>query len=106
DVSSSICAHAASEIGASSRCRLFMRDVSFKRADSQRSVVFALGRGEFVLWLDRSLGRLRIVFGYPVQKCHGGYKKKVAGHGATEIEQTIVVAWWSADKHVLQHLLN
>jgi hypothetical protein len=34
-VSSSMLAHAASEIGASSRCRLFMPGFSFEGADSE-----------------------------------------------------------------------
>ena len=54
DVSSSICAHAASEIGASSRCRLFIWDVSFQGTDTQRAVVLARGLRGFGVWLGRS----------------------------------------------------
>ena len=56
DVSSSICAQAASEMGASSRCRLFMWDFSFKGTDTQRTIV--LQRGGWRVF-DRRLGRRR-----------------------------------------------
>src|SRR5271165_3672329 len=106
DASASICAHAASEMGASSRCRLFMGDVSFKGTDTQRTIVLARGpRG-----VDRRHGgshcNRRLVFGYVVQKCCGGREKQASRDSTAEIEQPVVIARWEADEHVLQHFLN
>src|SRR6202008_33310 len=33
-------------------------------------------------------------------------KEQVAGDGPAEVQNAVVIAWWPADEHVLQHLLN
>ena len=40
------------------------------------------------------------------QECRGRHEEQVAGHGAAEIQQTVVIAGRPADEHVLQHLLD
>src|SRR5208283_4202751 len=106
DVSSSICAHAASEMGASSRCRLFMWNVSFKGTNTQRTIVLARGQRSFDRWLGGSQCNRRLVFGYIFQECHRGREKQVSRDGATEVEQPIVIAGRAANEHVLKHLFN
>ena len=41
-----------------------------------------------------------------VQKCRRRHEEQIAGHGAAEIQQPVVVAGRPADEHVLEHLLD
>src|SRR5580700_1534664 len=106
--SSSISAHAASEMGASSRCRLFMMRVSFERTDAERTVAQrncgirrrdggCVGRFHF--------GRRRILFDVVEERC-GRNEEQIAGRSTAEIEDAVIVARRAADEHVLQHLLG
>src|SRR5580692_12228210 len=92
EVSCSICAHAASEMGASSRCRLFMRDFSFKRTDTERTIVLTRRQRGFDRWFGGSHRDRRLVFGYVFQERRGGHKKQVSSDRTTEIEQPIVIS--------------
>src|SRR5579863_9608402 len=106
EVSCSICVHAASEMGASSRCRLFMQDVSFKGTDTERTIVLTRRHKGFDRWFGRRRRNRRLVFRYIFQKRRGGHKKQVSRDGATEIEKPIVISRRAANEHVLKHLLN
>src|ERR1700733_16065443 len=88
-------------MGASSRCKLFMRIFSFERTNAQRTV--ALARGGW-----RRFGRCHagLVVAYGFQKCHGRSKKKASRDGAAEIEQPVVVAGRLAHEHIFEHLFN
>src|SRR5271165_2557324 len=98
DASSSIWAHAISETGASSRCRLFILTVSFEGADAERTVT----RGRAWLGL-RGGGTVRRHF---LEESRGRHEEKVAGHCPAEVEQPVVIARRTADEHVLEHLLD
>src|SRR5580693_4702938 len=106
EVSCSICAHAASEMGASSRCRLFMRDFSFKGTDTERTIVLVRRQRVFHRWFGGCRRNRRLVFAYIFQKRRGGHKKQVSSDGATEVEQPIVITGRTPDEHVRKHLLN
>src|SRR6478609_1400925 len=98
DASSSISAHAASETGASSRCRLFILTVSFEGADAERTVT----RGR--AWCGLRGGRsVRRDF---LEECRGRHEEEIAGHCPAEVEQPVVISGRTADEHVLEHLLD
>src|ERR1700690_2097553 len=108
-VSSSIWAHAASEMGASSRCRLFMRNFSFEGTNAQRTVTWprggwrAIGRRAYD---KRGSHRCGLVVAHGFQKCCGRSKKHVSRDGAAEIEQAVIVAGRPAHEHVFEHLFD
>src|SRR5271156_843489 len=108
-VSSSISTHAASEMGASSRCKLFMRNFSFEGTNAKRTVAFArsgwraLGHRGVYKWRRGNHGRV-VAQGF--QKCHGRGKKHASGDGAAEIENAVVIAGRPPDEHVFEHLFN
>src|SRR3954462_10492872 len=87
-------------MGASSRCRLFIR-LSFQGANAQRTVGNRRADGRRCQIIRR---RRRV--GDVVEKCSGRYEEEPAGNGSTEIEYAVVIARRAPDKHVLQHLLN
>src|ERR1700731_2928971 len=95
-------------MGASSRCRLFMSDVSFKGTDAERSFVHRRDgwRGFSRRWRGGGPRSRRLVFGYGLQKRRRRHEKQVSGDGATEVEQAVVVAGRPADEHVFEHLLD
>src|SRR5580698_3051757 len=103
--SASICVQATSEMGASSRCRLFIRTFSFKRTNTERAIAHAFGR-RFRGRFRRSRRSLRRILTYIVQKVRRRHKKQIARYCATEIQNPVVIAWRTADEHVLQHFFN
>src|SRR5579871_6722569 len=95
-------------MGASSRCRLFMRTFSFEGSNTQRTVTSPRGGGRAIgrrrVYRRRRRHRLVVTRGF--QKCCGGSKKHVSGHGAAEIEQAVIVAGRPAHEHVFEHLFD
>src|SRR3974390_1939452 len=111
-VSSSICAHAASETGASSRCRLFMRIVSFQGTDAERTVFRSRRRGRRFNWRRRWRRRGgkrggRWLIGSDIVEERGGWdKEQISRDRGAEIEDVVVIAGRAADEHIFQHLLD
>src|SRR5215469_1667144 len=96
-------------MGASSRCRLFIRIFSFERTNSQGTAGFRQGgsREVFAHGLPYAKSRRqRLVFAQDLQKCGRRSKKQVPRHGSTEVEEAVVVAGGSANEHILNHLLD
>src|SRR5579863_5327747 len=88
-------------MGASSRCRLFMRNFSFEGTNPQRTV--ALPRGGY----DNRRGQHSgLVLAYGFQKRQRGSKKQVSRDRTAEIEQLVIVAGRPANEHVFEHLFN
>src|SRR5579871_5162733 len=86
-------------MGASSRCKLFMRNFSFEGTDAQRTISRRrLGK--------RRSNYSRLILAQGFQKCYGRSKKEATRDGAAEIEQPIVVAGRPAHKHVFEHLFD
>src|SRR5215831_6454481 len=101
--SSSIWDHAESEIGASSRCRLFIRIFSFEGTDAKGTMLGWLrGDGGFT----RGRGRRGPVGGDVVEKGGGRDEIQVSCHRSAEVEDAIVIAGRAADEHVLKHLFD
>src|SRR5262245_17551616 len=106
DVSVSICAHAASEMGASSRNRLFMPGVSFQGADAERAVGAARVRrcrGDCRFHTEHVA---RLIMFQCIQKCCRWREEQIPRHRAAEIEQPVVVARRTTHEHVLEHQLD
>src|SRR5271166_231693 len=97
-------------MGASSRCRLFMRNFSFEGTDAQRTVTSPRG-GWRAIGRPRVYGKRRsrrygLVVAHGFQKCRGRSKKHVSRDGAAEIQQAVIVAGWPAHEHVFEHLFD
>src|ERR1700756_1428153 len=103
EVSSSICAHAASEMGASSRCRLFMRIFPFQGTDAERSI---LGRRGGRGCLNRCRGSRGLTSGNIFEERGGRDEKQISRDRGAEIKNAVVIAGRAADEHVFQHLLD
>src|SRR5215469_1073568 len=103
ETSSSIWDQAESETGASSRCRLFMGIFSFEGTDTEGTILgWWWGSGGFIWGREcRGLGGRDVV-----EKGGGGNEKQISGHCGAEVQDAIVVAGWSADEHVLEHLFD
>src|SRR3984885_13755837 len=95
-------------MGASSRWRLFMSDVSFKGTDAERTLVHRWDR-----W--RGFGRhrrggrphnRRLGFAHVLQKGRRRHEEQISGEGAPEAAQTGAVASRPAAEHVLEHLFE
>src|SRR5499427_626602 len=102
-----ICAQAAAETGASSRCRLSIARCPFQAADLEGSVWSGRAR-------RRRLGR-RTGSGFAgrradgakvLQQRHGGHEEQAPGHRRAEVQQPVVVSLRAADEHVSEHLLD
>src|SRR6201999_116166 len=99
--SSSSCDQAAWEMGASSRCRLFMLGDSLERANIQRAAVLRPGgRSGFGL---RPGSSLRIAIREFLEQGGRGNEEQAARDRAAIVEQPVVVARRPADEHVLHH---
>src|SRR5262249_13649509 len=100
--------HAAAEMGASSRCRLFILRISFEGPDTERTIVpGTAGRGGHDR--RRKVGgrsKRRVVPGHSLPECRRRRGEQVSGDGAAAGEQPVVVAGGPPDKHVIEHLLN
>src|ERR1700675_1010706 len=90
-----------------------MSYLSFEGTDAERTL--APWRGGWRMFAARWRGRRfrdrRLVFailvcGHVLQERRGGHKKQASSDGAAEVEQSIIVAGWPADKHVFKHRLN
>src|SRR5262249_38958034 len=104
-VSGSICAHAASETGASSRCRLFIV-FSLHRSYSERRVAHRRVR---VRWRDHPrVARVTARKGGldVVEEVRRRYEEEVACDGAAEVENAVVVSGRTTHEHVLKHRLR
>ena len=114
--SASRSAQAASEIGASSRCRLFRCRAPLQTADAAATVVgTARGRGPA---RAGRVGRRRsrradgLAGGggraarEVVEEVGGRHEEQGAGDRGGEVEDAVVVAGRVADEHVAQHLLG
>src|ERR1700685_843580 len=94
-------------MGASSRWRLFMSDVSFKGTDAERTVAHRWGRWRRAgRCRRRGLRNRRLVFCHIVQKSRRGHEEQVSGNGAAEVKQPVVVAGGLANEHIFKHLLD
>src|SRR5579862_9041154 len=97
-------------MGASSRCRLFMRNVSFEGTNGERTVTSppggwrAIGRRR--VYGKRRSVRYGLVVAHGFQKCCGRSKKHVSRDRAAEIEQAVIVAARPAHEHVFEHLFD
>src|SRR5262249_35493039 len=94
EASSSICAHAPSETGASARCRLSMPGVSFEGTNTERAVLRRCRAGN---------GGGRLVRRDVFEERRRRNEEQITGHGSTEIEDPVVIAGRPADEHVFQH---
>src|SRR5579871_5243188 len=90
-------------MGASSRCRLFMRNFSFEGTNTQRTV--ALTRSGCRV-PDRRCRNGGLILAYGIQERYRRHKKQVSGDGPAEIEQPVVVAGRAANEHIFQHLFD
>src|ERR1700724_777250 len=97
-------------MGASSRCRLFMRNFSFEGTNAQRTVTWPLGGwraiGRRRVYDDRGSHRYGLVVSHAFQKCYGRSKQHVSRDSAAEIEQAVIVAGRPAHEHVFEHLFD
>src|SRR5215469_2377601 len=114
EVSSSIWAHAASEIGASSRWRLFIGVLYFQGTYAERTTLGWRGRGRKLSRRrgHRELFRVgrcslrRLVGGHVVEERCGGNEEQTSGDGCAEVEDAIVITGRAADEHVFKHLFD
>src|SRR5215469_6480506 len=96
-------------MGASSRCRLFIRIFSFEGTNSQGTAGFRQSGSRELFAHGLLYGKSRrqgLVFAQGFQKRGRRSKKQVSRHGSTEVEQAVVVAGGSANEHILNHLLD
>src|SRR5579871_800279 len=97
-------------MGASSRCRLFMRNFSFEGTNAQRTVTSppggwrAIGRRR--VYGKRRSVRYELVVAHGFQECCGRSKKHVSSDRAAEIEQAVIVAGRPAHEHVFEHVFD
>src|SRR4051812_28305614 len=95
-----------SEIGASSRCRLFMIEV-FLSASRCRANHPAQAR--WVVKARPRTPRLKVpppLRASPLPGMSPTAQRTGAGDGPAEVENAVVIARRPADEHVLQHLLD
>src|ERR1700730_17775154 len=97
-------------MGASSRCRLFMRNFSFEGTNAQRTVASprdgwkASGRRR--VYGKRRSHRYGLVVAHGFKKCCGRSKKHISRDGTAEIEQAVIIAGRPAHEHVFEHLFD
>src|ERR1700733_8266557 len=85
--------------------------ISFKRTDAERTVAFRCrlwcrggggGRGRVRKFLTGGRRVVADVF----QKSRRRHEEQIAGLRDAEIEQSVVIAGRTTDKHIFQHLLD
>src|SRR5580700_11002342 len=81
-----------------------MGRVSFEGTYAERTIAERRRRRNPGVEGYRRCRRLIVADGF--QKCRGRSEEKIAGYGAAEIQQPIVVARRPADEHVHQHQLD
>src|SRR5579864_8086808 len=114
EVSSSIWAQAASEIGASSRCRLFIGIFSFQGTYAERTILgwrvrsggLTRRRGHRGPRCARGCSRRGLFSRDIIEERDGRNEEQTSRDRGAEVENAVVITGRTADEHVFEHLFN
>src|SRR5260370_33632326 len=87
--------------------KLFIGDVSFEGADTERTIVIRqVGFRRFFPG-RRRWRRIRwLIFGHSLQKRFRRNKEKASRNRTAEVENPVIVARRPSNEHILEHLLD